>query len=265
MREGTWVEACGTDDVEPGLALLAPVVQEHHRADDGEDRDRGVHEQAPPPAQVLGEKSTEDQADGAATTGDGTVYAERPSPLVRLGEGDGDQGQGSRRQDGGEDPLEPPRGEQHASARRGTTEGGGTGEPDEPDDQGTSAPDQVTDATAEQEEPAERERVGGDDPLPVGVRDAQVGLGRRQGDVHDGHVQHHHELCESDDTETPPTAGIGSVDGGGDGRPGRGHGRVHRRTFLEKGGAAALEVRPGAPFMRRDVGPTCLPAGKLYS
>ena len=65
-------------------------------------------------------------------------------------------------------------------------------------------PEEVAGAAAEQQEAAEDERVGVDDPLQVGVGDAEVGLDRRQRDVHDRRVEDDHELREADEDEDEP-------------------------------------------------------------
>ena len=56
---------------------------------------------------------------------------------------------------------------------------------------------------AEQQQAAERQRVGGDDPLAVVVGEAEVGLRRRQRDVHDRRVEHDHQLGEAEHGEDP--------------------------------------------------------------
>ena len=61
-------------------------------------------------------------------------------------------------------------------------------------------------AAAEQQQAAEGERVRGDDPLPLVVGEAEVGLGGRERDVHDRHVQHHQQLGDADDGEDQPPA-----------------------------------------------------------
>ena len=68
-------------------------------------------------------------------------------------------------------------------------------------------PIEVGEAAAEQQQAAEGERVGGDDPLAVAVGEAEVGLGGGQRDVHDRRVEHDHQLGEGDDGERPPAAG----------------------------------------------------------
>ena len=91
----------------------------------------------------------------------------------------------------------------------GAAERGGDGEADEADDEGALAAEQVGEAAAEQQQAAEGERVGGDDPLAVAVGEAEVGLGGRQRDVHDGRVEHDHELGEPDDGEGQPATAVG--------------------------------------------------------
>jgi len=80
------------------------------------------------------------------------------------------------------------RGRRQPGAQRADAEDGEPGE-----EHGTPA-EEVGGAAAEQQEAAEAERVGADDPLqPVGG-EADAGLDVGQGDVHDRDVQHHHEL-----------------------------------------------------------------------
>jgi hypothetical protein len=59
--------------------------------------------------------------------------------------------------------------------------------------------EQVGSAPAEQEQPAEGERVGGHHPLQVGEGEAEVGLDRRQRHVHDRNVEHDHELRRAEE------------------------------------------------------------------
>lgn len=56
-------------------------------------------------------------------------------------------------------------------------ERGGPREAEQTEDERALAAGVVGDATAEQEQAAERQRVGGDHPLAVGVGDAEVALG----------------------------------------------------------------------------------------
>ena len=72
------------------------------------------------------------------------------------------------------------------------------------------AAEQVAEPAAEQQQAAERERVRGDDPLALVVAEAEVLLGRGQRDVHDGRVEHDHQLSDAEDREDHPTLSSGS-------------------------------------------------------
>ena len=70
----------------------------------------------------------------------------------------------------------------------------GGGEEDDADEEEPASAEEVGGAPAQQQEAAEEQRVGADDPLQVLLGEAQVGLNRRKGDVHDRDVEHDHEL-----------------------------------------------------------------------
>jgi len=100
--------------------------------------------------------------------------------------------------------------DQHGEAGRRSADGGHGGEPDQPGEEGDLAADQVGEATAEQQQGAERQRVGGHHPLPVHRAEPQRFLRGRQRDVHDRDVQHHHQLRQADhaqDEPPPPVPG----------------------------------------------------------
>ncbi len=59
-------------------------------------------------------------------------------------------------------------------------------------------PSRSASAPAEQEEPAEHQRVGVQDPGQALLREADVALDRRQRDVDHGRVQDDHELRDRD-------------------------------------------------------------------
>ena len=56
--------------------------------------------------------------------------------------------------------------------------------------------------------PPNDERVAVDHPLQVRGAEAEVGLDRRQRDVHDGRVEHDHELREAHDHEHEPAVAL---------------------------------------------------------
>src|SRR5262249_13840580 len=115
-----------------------------------------------------------------------------------------------RRDECGSEALQAAREDQPGVALRERTEGGGRGEEDDAHQEDPLAPDQVTGAAAEEEEAAERERVGVDDPLQIGLGEVQVLLDRRQRDVHDRRVEHDHELRQADEDQHKPGIAPGS-------------------------------------------------------
>jgi hypothetical protein len=196
-------------DVERGAVAAALRLTDDEvrtgRSDDGE---RDVHEERPAPVQVLGEEAAQDQTDGTAAAGDRAVDAERLGALLGIGEHHGEQGERGGREQGSEDTLERSGAEHHRLVGGRTAQRGGHGEAAQAHDEGLLAAPQVGYPAAEQEQTAEGEGVGRDDPLPVAVGDAQVLLGGGQGDVHDGGVQDDHQLGQRDEDERFPAAGV---------------------------------------------------------
>ena len=195
------------DGVEARLGVAA-VAGEHGAAGDGRAHGDGdVDEQAPAPAGVLGEDAAEQQSDRCAARGDGAVHAERPGPLARFGEGGRDQRQRGRGQDRGEAALECATHDQGAEVRREAREGGRRREPGEADQERSPAAEPVGDPATEQQQPRQRAGVGGDDPGPVRVAEAEVLLRGGQRDVHDRGVQRDHQLGDGDHDQRRP-AGV---------------------------------------------------------
>ena len=199
-----------TGDVQRGAVTAARRLADHEvRAQRGDDREGDVDEERPAPVQVLGEEPAEDQTHGATATGDRPVDAEGLGPLLGVGEHHSEQRQRGRREQRAESALERPGAEQHRLGGGGAAEGGGGGEAEQADDEGALTPPEVGDTSAEQQQAAEGEGVGGDDPLLVAVRYAQVVLGGGQRDVHDGRVEYDHQLRQGDEHQRFPAAGVG--------------------------------------------------------
>ena len=160
--------------------------------------------------EVLGQDAAEQQADGAAGAGDGaedrrTPWRARRASVKVVVSSDSAAGASSAPKM----PWSGAGGDQHLEVLRGAAEGGGAGEADQADEEDRLAAEQVGYAAAEQQQAAERQGVGGDDPLPVVVGEAEVLLRGGQRDVHDGRVQDDHELGEADDGEDPPAPRAG--------------------------------------------------------
>ena len=75
--------------------------------------------------------------------------------------------------------------DEHAERAGGAADRRGDGEAEQAADEGPLAAEQVAEAAAEQQQRAERQRVGGDDPLALVVGEAEVLLRAGQRDVHD--------------------------------------------------------------------------------
>ncbi len=190
--------------VQLGARGVTVVGEQDPAAREGDEGDGDVHVEGPAPVEGVGQHAAEQEAHRAAGAGDGAVDAERPGALTGVGERRVEQGQRGRCEQCAGDTLEGACGDQHLETRGGTAERGGGGEADDTGEEGGLPAEQVGDATTEQQEGGEREGVRGDDPLPVAVGEAEVLLGRRQGDVHDGGVEDHHQLSDGDDREDPP-------------------------------------------------------------
>ena len=77
----------------------------------------------------------------------------------------------------------------------------GGGEQQQPGDEHLAAAEQVPGPAAEQQQPAEGQRVGVDHPFQAGAGEAERALDVRQRDVDDGRVEHHHQLRGGDDQQ----------------------------------------------------------------
>ena len=84
-------------------------------------------------------------------------------------------------------------------------------EQDDAGDEDPASAEDVTGAAAEQQQAAEGERVGVDDPLQAGAGEAERVLDVRERDVDDGRVEHHHELGGGDDHQRQAEAALASA------------------------------------------------------
>ena len=195
----------GAGDVEaPVRQLVLRLRDVAQRGEEHGDSDRDVDEEDPRPGEVLGQRAAEDQADRAAADRDRGPDAERLRPLGPFGERGRDDREGGRRDERRAEPLQAARADQHSGARREPVQQRRGREDDETEQEQPLPAEQVARAAAQEQEPAEDERVGVDDPLEVRLGKAQVLLDRRERDVHDGPVEHDHELGKADENEDQP-------------------------------------------------------------
>ena len=186
-----------------------------HEPGDEHDADGHVHEEHPLPAGSGGQRAAGDRADRGGRPGDGAEDAEGAvacgalrNVVVRIDRAAGET-------------SAPPR---PCTTRHATSM---PSEPDSPapsdatredrhaGDEHRPATEEVGEAPAEQQEAAEREAVADDHPLQIGLAGAEVGLDRRQRDVHDRQVEDDHELGPAHQREDERGSG-----GSGSGRHG---------------------------------------------
>ena len=74
-----------------------------------------------------------------------------------------------------------------------------SGEERRPDQEQAPVPEEVAEPAAEQQEAAEREQVGVDDPGERGLGEPEVLSDRRQRDAHDRHVEDDHQVAQAED------------------------------------------------------------------
>ena len=140
------------------------------------------------------------------------IAPKMPNALARsrgLGEGRGQQ-----RERGGREQ----RAERRPAAARAATStpklcaappiAEATAKPTRPTMKVALAAEEVAEAAAEQQQAAEGQGVGGDDPLAAVVGEAERLLGGRQRDVHDRRVEDDHQLGDAEDGEDGPAAGV---------------------------------------------------------
>ena len=206
----------------PGWRLVSDDEQRGDR-DDG-DADRHVDEQHPAPGQPLGDQTAEHQAERAAAGDDGRVDGERLDPLPALGEGADHQREHRGRGERAADALDGAGRQQHpgrggeAAGQRGEREDGEAG------DEHPAAAEDVARATAQQQQPAEGQRVPVHHPGQAGRGEVQAVLDVRQGDVHHGRVEDDHELRAEHDRERQVSAPLPAARGSG---CGNGHVGTH--------------------------------------
>ena len=69
-------------------------------------------------------------------------------------------------------------------------------------------PEEVAEPTAEQQEAAEGQQIGVDDPRERLLREAEIVADRRQGDVHDRGIEHDHQVAEAEHVEGEPAGAL---------------------------------------------------------
>ena len=188
----------------------AALVHEPRREREHERADRNVDEEDPRPAERARERAAEQHAGRAAAARDRAPDAEREVALAAFLERRRQDRQRGRREQRRAEPLQRAERDQRALRPGEAVEQRADREEREPDHEEPAAAEQVGHPSAEQQHAAEQDRVGGHDPLQALLAEVQVGLDRRQRDVHDRHVEHDHELCGDDHRQGDPPPPVGA-------------------------------------------------------
>ena len=191
------------------LADQRPPEEDRHEAD------RQVDEEDPVPVDRLGQGTAGQQADRAAADDHEHVGAHRLRPLDRQRELGDDDREDHRDRQRTTDALDEAGGDQEGLAAGEAADGGGEREEEDAAEEDPLASDEVTEPSGHQQEAAEGDQVGVDHPGEARLREVEVVLDRRQGDVHDGRVEDAHQLAETDDEERDPAAAVACEEGTG--------------------------------------------------
>src|SRR5262249_52461483 len=150
----------------------------------------------------------EQDAGGGTATRGRTPDPQRKIAFAPFRKRGGQDGQGCGREQRRSQSLESTEADQRALGPGQAVEKRADGEEDEPCDENAPTPEQVGEPTAEQQHAAEEDGVRGDDPLQALLAEVEVGLDRREGDVHDRHVEDDHELGGNDQGQGKPSSSV---------------------------------------------------------
>ena len=168
----------------------------HHGQPDGH-----VDEEAPAPREQVGQQAAEHQADAAAATCDGAVVGDGARALAALAERRRQQRERGRCGDRGADALHGARGQQPLGRGRQAAREGGGGEESDAGHEHAPAAEDVAGPRAQQQQAAERQRVGVLHPREGRGREVQRRLDLGQGRDHDRDVEDDHQVRGQDDRE----------------------------------------------------------------
>ncbi len=183
----------GARDIQLPPAPRLVWGQQPHRGDQQRDADRDVDEEDQPPG-GLDQQAAEHRAGREARRDNRAVGAQGAAAFLLPGPTGDQQGQTRGRQHGRSDPLHHPGGDQQARLDGQTPGDARRDEHHQADPVHPGPAVDVGEPPAQQQEPAEGDRVGADQPLQRRGGDVQLTLYRGQRDVDDGEVQHDHEL-----------------------------------------------------------------------
>ena len=189
--------------------IPARVLDQLHRAERRRDADRQVDQEDPVPADRLGQDAAGEQADRAAGRGDEAVDADRfrliapargniVTIIPRI----------TAEASAPPTPWTKRAADQHRLALGGGADQRGDGEDRQAGQEDAPLADQVADPPGEQQQAAEGDQVGVDDPGEVALGEAEAVLDRGQGDVHDRRVEDDHQHPRAEHVQRQPAPAV---------------------------------------------------------
>jgi hypothetical protein len=163
------------------------------------------------PVDRLCEHPAKQQPDRAAGNGDERVDPDRLGLLPGVREHRHDHPQDYRRRQRSAHTLDEARSDQQALALGERTEQRRAREHGETDEKDAPLADQVADPTGQQEQATKRDQVRVHHPREIVLREAEILLDRRQGDVHDRRVENDHQHPDAEDVQGQPASPIGNL------------------------------------------------------
>ena len=139
--------------------------------------------------------------------GDEAVDPDRFRLLARFGEHRHDHPQDHRRGQRPGDALDEAGRDQHPLGLREGAEQRGEDEDHQAGEEDPPFADQVAEPPDQQQQAAERDQVGVDDPGQAALAEPEVGLDRGQGDVHDRDVEDDHQDAGAEHVAAPASGG----------------------------------------------------------
>jgi hypothetical protein len=195
-------------------ALAHARAREHERGED----ERHVDREDPAPRDVLDDGAATERADDEGDAGPCRPGADRRAALVTR-ERRGDQCEARGHEQRARRALERPRCDQQLGARRHRAEQRRGAEQCQSRREDAPPPEDVPERSPDEQQRAEREQVGLDDPLLLDESGVEIVRDRRQRDVDDRAVEEHDPRAEHGGRERDPLHAI--VD--------------HRSTFADSG------------------------------
>ena len=141
------------------------------------------------------------QADGRAAGGDRSEEGEGAVAGGLVGSARGEEGEHARCGERRADALEGTGRDELAGRLGEAAERRGDGEDREAGLEGAQATEDVAQSAAEEQQAAEGEGVGVEHPRQGRRSEGQVGVDAGERDVHDGGVEHDHQLGDEDDRD----------------------------------------------------------------